>query len=50
MIIVFQEVQTYLILSLALSLILDFNPGSERPILTHPESDSSLRFNNDIKI
>lgn len=48
MIIVFQMVQTHPILSPALSLILDFNPGSVRPILTHPDFDSSLGFNNDI--
>lgn len=50
MIIVFHKVETYLILSPALSLILDFNPVSLRPILTHPDSDSSLGFNNDSKI
>lgn len=45
-----QKVQTYLLLSLGNSLILDFNPVSVRPILTHPESDTFLGFNKDIKI
>lgn len=50
MVIVFQKVQTYLLLSPGNSLILDFNPVSVRPILTHPESDTFLRFNKDFKI
>ena len=46
--IVFQTVQTYLILSPARSLSLDFNLGPPNPDPPH-SSDSSLGFINDIK-